>query len=105
VKRDTAIFWKSLPNTGVFSRRVDEPAHLLLVPDAIPRDGTGQPNQQEREECLEDVGHQTRILVGAGSSPPSVLNMAAKTGTMNSSMPITARIAMKKTTTDTSSRT
>ena len=45
------------------------------------------------------VDIMTRTRVGAGSSPPSVLNMFANTGTMNSSMPITARIAMQKTTT------
>ena len=41
----------------------------------------------------------TSTLVGAGSSPPRVSNMLANVGTMNSSMPMTARIAMTKTTT------
>ncbi len=41
----------------------------------------------------------TRTFVGAGSSPPSESNMPANTGTMNSSMPTTARMAMTNTTT------
>ena len=36
----------------------------------------------------------TRIWVGSGSSPPRPSNIFANIGTMNSSMPMTARIAM-----------
>ena len=41
----------------------------------------------------------TRIRVGAGIVACRLVNMPAKTGTMNSSMPMTARMAMQKTTT------
>ena len=41
----------------------------------------------------------TSIWVGAGSSPPRSSNIFAKIGTMNSSMPMTARMAITKTTT------
>ena len=40
----------------------------------------------------------TSTRVGAGSVPPRSLNILANTGTMNSSMPMTATIAMQKTT-------
>ena len=40
-----------------------------------------------------------RICVGSGSFPPRLENIPAKTGTMNSSIPAVARIAMMNTTT------
>ncbi len=41
----------------------------------------------------------TSARVGAGSWAPMSWNIFAKIGTMNSSMPMTARIAITKTTT------
>jgi hypothetical protein len=41
----------------------------------------------------------TRNWVGSGSSPPRSANIFSKIGTMNSSMPMTATIAMMSTTT------
>ena len=42
---------------------------------------------------------KTSSLVGAGSSLPTSANSPTKTGTMNSSIPMTASTAMMNTTT------
>ncbi len=100
-KRDSAIFWIMPPKIGNLSI-------------------SGSTTSRTRSRCLirchttvstipatSEMGatntiasdRKTRTLVGAGSSPPRESNIAANVGTMNSSMPTTARIAMMNTTT------
>ena len=61
-----------------------------------PRTPWGHPDLQG-EFSTDDMN--TRARVGAGSWAPMSWNIFAKIGTMKSSMPMTARIAITKTTT------
>ena len=53
----------------------------------------------ERGQELMSPDRKTRNRVGAGSSLSKSANSPTKTGTMNSSMPMTASTAMTNTTT------
>ena len=93
VKRASATFWMSGPNTGIrnfsgstTSRTLGEYLFFRYhrtPPTVIPRNG------------MKNIGFLmisdavTRIWVGSGSSPPNASKRPEKTGTTKISMPVT----------------
>ncbi len=99
VNRARATFWNNGPKIGIFSNAgctLERTASsFLCFPHQMLKATITTRRSGPSHFIMLDKW--TRICVAQGRLPPRSLNICSKIGTMNSSMPTTARIAMANT--------